>query len=492
LLVSAALIGRLRDLLDRSYRELDFRAVHDTITGLPNRALLLQRLSQAMRFSKRLSGRVSLLYIDLDRFQEINSTLGRAAGDAVLAETAARLTAIAGEREIVARVGGDEFAMVLPGAEEPEAFEIANKVVRMLSTRVDVGDVSVESSATVGIATSSDHTALEPEALLHQAELTLEGARSSRSGIAAYSPQISQGQGGLALLNELRLAIETGQLAIQYQPQVSLKTGKTIAMEGLIRWQHPQLGLLYPGDFMPMAERSGLVNPLFKWILGTALDHCKHWLRSGLEAPVVVNLSIRNLLDPDLAQTVAEMLESREMEGRWLMLDANESDTLVDPTRIKANAAALLRLGVRISIDNFGMGYSSLANLNHLPIIGVKIHSSFVSRMAGNWSSEAIVRSMVGLIHSLGFQVIAVGVEDMASWRMLAELGCDSAQGFFIKGPTGVAALQGWVDGAIGKASPQDSPTIAPAIKPAQSQGEPVLPVPPLPGGPTNKGTAVA
>jgi diguanylate cyclase (GGDEF)-like protein len=251
LLVSAALIGRLRDLLDRSYRELDFRAVHDTITGLPNRALLLQRLSQAMRFSKRLSGRVSLLYIDLDRFQEINSTLGRAAGDAVLAETAARLTAIAGEREIVARVGGDEFAMVLPGAEEPEAFEIANKVVRMLSTRVDVGDVSVESSATVGIATSSDHTALEPEALLHQAELTLEGARSSRSGIAAYSPQISQGQGGLALLNELRLAIETGQLAIQYQPQVSLKTGKTIAMEGLIRWHIPSLGCSIPVTSCP-------------------------------------------------------------------------------------------------------------------------------------------------------------------------------------------------------------------------------------------------
>lgn len=449
LLVSATLVGRLRDRLDRSYREMDYRAGHDPVTGLPNRALLMRKLDDEIRFARRVAGAVSLVYVDLDRFLEINSSLGRAAGDAVLAETGRRLAGLGGSRQILARVGGDEFALVLPGTEEVEAFEVAKRAIRALSAPIEVGGQQVESGAAVGVATSDPD--LDAEGLVRRAETAKHAARGARSGVASFSPKLARGLGDLNLLSELRDAIDTGQLVLQYQPQVSLRTGRTVAMEGLVRWQHPRLGLLQPGDFMPMAERSGLIHPLFEWILATGLDHCRHWLRSGLDAPVVVNLSIRNLLDPDLPALIGNMLEARGMDGRWLMLDANEGDTMVDTARIKANAAALLRLGVRMSIDNFGMGYSSLTQLNHLPISGVKMDSSIVSRMAGNWSSEAIVRSMVGLIHSLGFQVIAVGVEDLASWKMLAELGCDAAQGFFIKGPTGVGALQEWVDASLGR-----------------------------------------
>ncbi len=424
-------------------REVRHQALHDPLTGLANRVLLHDRISRALREVQAEDGQLALLLMDLDRFKEINDTLGHSVGDDVLREVAARLGRATRHTDTIARLGGDEFAILLPSTPGgvADALAVANSVRAVLAERIDVGSLPLHVDGSIGI-TVAPGDGRDPGTLVRCADVAMYRAKQLSLGVAVYAPETDQNRRErLELLGGLRSAIAGGQLVLHYQPKVDLRTGRTTAVEALVRWQHPAHGLVEPGRFVPFAEQSNLVKPLTRRVLMLALDQARSWWDAGRLLPVAVNVSARMLHDAELISTVRAELDRTGMPPQALELELTESAVMLN-TRNAMNVITELRgEGIRISVDDFGTGYSSLAYLRDLPVHDLKIDKSFVVNVAHRTKDFSIVRSIIDLAHNLDLRVVAEGIESSEVCSLLRDLGCDEGQGFYLGYPVPPADL---------------------------------------------------
>jgi diguanylate cyclase (GGDEF)-like protein/PAS domain S-box-containing protein len=430
----------------RAKEQLEHRAFFDALTDLPNRSLFQDRLAQALAVCRRSGASVGLLLLDLDRFKEINDTFGHAAGDGLLQEVAARFKVTFRETDTIARLGGDEFAFVLPGAHLQDASRAAQRILKALEPPALIEGRVVDVGASIGIAIYPEH-GQDADVLLRCADVAMYTAKRQRLGLCAYEQQIDQHSAArLSMTAELRQGLEENQLLMHYQPQVEVKSGKVVGVEALVRWQHPRRELLGPAEFVPLAEETGLIRPLMTFTLEEALKQCRALSKLGWEVPVAVNLSMRNLIDPQLPEVIGRILMRTGVPPALLELELTESTVMADVQRAIEILGRLRAMGVRLTIDDFGTGHSALAYLQRLPLTAVKIDKSFVTHSREDDSSAAIVSSTIDLAHKLHFKVVAEGVEDKAVLDDLRRLGCDSAQGYYISKPLPFDDLVTWID----------------------------------------------
>jgi len=402
---------------------------HDTLTGLPNRALLADRVGQALRTNDRAGTRTALLLIDLDRFKDINNAFGHHYGDGLLTQIGPRLAGVLRKQDTIARLGGDEFVVLLQAA---------------LHAPFRVHDIDLDVEASIGIVVSGAH-GQDPTTLLAHADIAMDVAKDHNLGVCAYDPAIDgYSPAKLVLLGDLRRALEQDQLVLHYQPKINISSGDVVGAEALIRWQHPQYGLLLPDAFIPLAEHTRLIGPLTRHILDTALAQAAIWARAGWPMPISVNLSARNLADHHLPEQVAELLATHQVPAELLQLEVTETAVITDPTRAQHVLQQLSDLGISISLDDFGAGYTSLGQLKTLPINEVKIDRSFVTTMTEDRSNTLIVRSVIGLGHALGLTIVAEGVENQHTHDALGDYGCEIAQGYHHAHPLTAASFTTW------------------------------------------------
>jgi len=441
----------LHDITDRTMAAevLRRQALHDGLTGLPNRTLLHERVRSAIVESERTGASVALLVMDIDQFKEVNDALGHDQGDRLLIEMSRRLQRVLREANTIARLGGDEFAVLVTDlgqdGDDTGATGVAANIRAALEQPFLLGGISLQTNASIGLAMFPDH-AVDAETLTQRAEVAMYSAKRTGSGVMVYAPEHDQSSvHRLALLGELRGAITDGELVLHYQPSLDLDTGEVHSAEALVRWQHPVHGLMPPAEFIELAEVSGLIQPMTRWIIKAALTQIRAWLDIGIEIKVGVNLSVRNLYERDLVPWVSDLLIEHGVDARLLKLEVTESELMDDPLLALEVLGKLKALGASTSIDDFGTGYSSLAYLKHLPIDELKIDQSFVGNMVNDRSDRTIVRSTIDLSHNLGLSVVAEGVEDGETLGALAELGCDRAQGYFVSRPVPAAVFTEWV-----------------------------------------------
>ncbi|MDP9407699.1 MAG: EAL domain-containing protein [Actinomycetota bacterium] len=420
-------------------------SLHDELTGLPNRRLLADRTGQALRSASRRAERCGVLVLDLDRFKEINDTLGHAYGDALLKQLAERLTGVLREQDTLARLGGDEFALLLPGLHSTEdAAAAAQRVLDAIAEPFVVDDVTLDVEGSIGIAVAPDH-GRDADVLMRCADVAMYEAKQAMSGVELYDPQRDTNTPlRLALLGDLRRALETDELYLHYQPKVELASGQVSGVEALLRWQHPVRGLVPPGDFIPVAEGTGLIHRLTMRTLELAVRQGADWSRAGRPLQIAVNLSARLLLDEQLPAAIRVLLEQHGLHPRLLRLELTESAVMTDPARALTVLQALRDVGVYLSIDDFGTGYSSMAYLKRLPVDELKVDRSFVMDMQDNDSDAVLVRSAIDLGHNLGLTVVAEGVEDAGTLHALDGLGCDVIQGFHLARPMSAEQVDVW------------------------------------------------
>jgi len=426
---------------------LRHQATHDALTGLPNRTLLFDALESAISAARERKAMLALMLMDLDRFKEVNDTFGHHFGDTLLRQVAFRLQNQLRGNDMVARLGGDEFAIVMPDA--PDANSVATSARRILNALelpfVVEGQV-LDVGASIGIALYPTH-GTDVRSLMRGADVAMYAAKQSQSGYSFLQRETgTRSPDQLALVAELRVAIERDQLELYYQPKLHLRSGLVTRAEVLVRWNHPQRGFLSPSQFIPLAERTGLIRPLTDWLLGHALQQCRRWQDAGAPVHVAVNISAKSLLDQELPRKVQGALDRWGVDPRFLKIEITESSIMADPAHALAILSMLQSMGVRLSVDDFGTGYSSLTHLRELPIDEIKIDKSFVGQMTVSEADAAIVRTVIHLAHDLGKQVCAEGVEDEATWRMLGELGCDLAQGYWIARPMPGDELTRWLE----------------------------------------------
>jgi diguanylate cyclase (GGDEF)-like protein len=421
-------------------------ALTDELTGLANRRLFHDRLHAELGGGNDTPLAVAM--VDLDRFKELNDTLGHHAGDLLLAQLGPRLQEVVGEAGMVARLGGDEFALLLPGAGLASATELSRRVGIALQTPFEIDGLEVVMDASIGAALCPDH-AVDAEALLQRADVAMYQAKEARTGFQAYdSSRDRHSRERLALMAELRRALERDELVLHYQPKVDLQTGLVAGVEALVRWQHPVHGLRGPGAFLPHAEHTALMRPLTLHVLETALSQLARWRADGLDLHVAVNLAVQNLLDLRTPGQVADLLARHGLPAQALTLEVTESLMLHDPQRAGEVLADLADLGLGLALDDFGTGYSSLEHLKRLPVNELKIDKSFVMTMDRDPADRAIVASTSALGRSLGLRVVAEGVESHAAGSVLAAIGCDLAQGFHYSPPVPGEQIPGLVRAA--------------------------------------------
>ncbi len=455
LLTALLMSGAIRELLElRKQRE--YQLFHDLLTGLPNRALLIERLQQQLLRIPRTNESVALLVMDLTDFKAVNDSLGHDVGDQLLRQVGPRLVASLRAADTIARLGGDEFAVLLPGTDETGAARVAQKLLAALEQAFPLEGETLDIGASVGIAVAPVH-AQQADQLLSRADVAMYAAKGSLSGLAVFSAeQERDGAGRLALMADLRRAVDEGELVLYYQPQLDLRTGTVTSVEALVRWMHPKRGLVGPDEFIPLAERTGLIKRLTRTVLTEAIRQARAWELAGLRMPIAVNLSMRNIHDPQLPQTIAQLLQRWDARPDLLRLEMTETVLAADPDRALQTMDSLRAMGVHIALDDFGIGYSSLAYLSRLPLDEIKIDRSFVVGMIDNESSATIVRATVELGHGLGYAVVAEGVENAETRQRLTALGCDSIQGFLVARPMPADQTAEW----IGRASVPRAPTI--------------------------------
>jgi diguanylate cyclase (GGDEF)-like protein len=389
----------------------------------------------------------AVMILDLDEFKDVNDTLGHHQGDDLLVEVGARLLTAVGDAGIVARLGGDEFAVLLPGTvDEERVLRIGRRVLRALEQPVALDGLEVEVGASIGIAFAPVH-ATESAALLKCADLAMyDGKSSSARGLRIYQPDLhATTPRRLTLVSELRGALQNGEIQVHVQPQAELRSGRVVGVEALVRWNHPELGWVPPDEFVPVAERSGLIGLLTTRVLDASLAACAHWRAAGRDLGIAVNLSARSLQDTDLVDEVSRLLLRHDVPADRLTLEVTEGSVMADPTRAVALLHQLRELGVRLSVDDFGTGYSSLSYLQRLPVQEVKIDRSFVADLHTENENVAIVRAIVDLGRHLGLEVVAEGVEDEATWTLLASMNCDLVQGWHLARPMPTGELLGWL-----------------------------------------------
>ena len=442
-------VGVVRDVTKRAahLEILERQALYDFLTGLPNRVLLHDRLDHAIRSVGRRDATLALGVMDLDRFKEINDTFGHQFGDLLLKEFAQRLRGLLRTVDTVARLGGDEFAVLLPEAGNAhDAALMAEKILAAMDRAFLIEGQTVDVSASIGIALcprdGDDWTTL-----LRCADVAMYAAKQSSEGYVVYaSGDDTYGASGMTLMRELRTGVENAQLRLDYEPQLEMRSGRAGSVEALVRWEHPRRGLLMPRQFLPAAERTGMIKPVCDWALATAVGHCRAWHAEGRPVQIAVNVSGRNLRDPLLSERIARLLESAKLDPIYLKLEISEQGVVGDP---HGSIAALTRIkaaGVRLAIDDFGGNESSLSALKRLPVDEVKIAGPLVRAMARDPREAAIVRCAIDLGHSWGRQVVAQDVDDEAAWALLSEFGCDVAQGRYISPALRQGDLARWFD----------------------------------------------
>jgi diguanylate cyclase (GGDEF)-like protein len=418
----------------------------DELTGLPTRRHFHRRLDAALRQAEAEELPLGLLIFDLDRFKELNDTLGHGAGDTLLQLVGRRLRDGLGRGALLARLGGDEFAVLLPPGQGREpTLRAARRVLEAIERPFEVEGLELDIGASVGVALYPEH-ATEDGELLRRADVAMYLAKGAGGGVAVYDPDRDlHTRDRLALGQQLRAGLERDELALYYQPIVDPQLGRVIGVEALVRWQHPAHGLLMPPDFLPLAARSGLMPKITRRVLGAALAQLSGWRADGLDLTVAVNLAVSDLLDPDLPADVARLLAEHDVPPPLLALEVTEDGLIADPQGAAATLDAIADLGVRIALDDFGTGWSSLAHLRRLPVHELKIDRSFVTDMAADDDDASIVRTTLDLARSLRLGVVAEGVEDEDTWTLLADLGCDAIQGFVLSRPLPASQIDAWL-----------------------------------------------
>jgi diguanylate cyclase (GGDEF)-like protein len=420
------------------------QANHDALTGLPNRAQLHERVSGALAAAKLRGGQVGVLLMDLDGFKEINDTLGHHHGDVLLQRVAERLKASTRPADLVARLGGDEFALLLPDiAGTDDAIEVARRTLEELEGPVHIHGVDLDVRGSVGIACFPDD-GTDVDELLSGADMAMYRAKQARTGWALYDEALNQHTPErLALVSDLRRGLERDELLLEYQPKIDLANGRLCGVEALVRWRHPERGVISPSEFIGLAEHTGLIRPLTTWVIKEALRQTQRWRAEGLEIRVAINLSVRSLTR-ELPGTVAALLAEHDATGDELEFEITESMMMANPAEGLEILQQLADLGLRLAVDDFGTGYSSLAYLKRLPVSELKIDHAFVRQMDVDASDRAIVRSTIDLARHLQLSVVAEGVESATTLAELQELGCDYAQGFFISPPLAPDRVPAW------------------------------------------------
>lgn len=439
--------GRLVDTLRQKAIENEYLAMHDALTGLPNRVLFQQRVRSAISAARVEDALAAVMLMDLDRFKEVNDTLGHHNGDHLLKEVGNRLRDVVRSSDGVARLGGDEFAILLPEIRNADAAsQVAYKILIALERPFQLEEITLEIGASIGIAVFP-FDGVDAETLLQRADVAMYVAKDSHTGYEIYSHE-KDGYSAdrLGLVAELRSAIDNDELILEYQPKVDLRRRRVTGYEALVRWDHPRRGFLPPDEFIPIAEQTGLIMSLTVLVLNKALRQCRRWAAAGSVRTVSVNLSARILLNAHLPDEVQRLLGRWQVAPELLVLEITESSLMADPERSAEILRRLSDMGIGLSIDDYGTGYSSLSHLRKLPVTEIKIDKSFVFEMTSDNSDAAIVRSTIELGHILGLSVVAEGVETRDVLQRLGTLGCDEAQGYFISKPIGEGAVPAWLD----------------------------------------------
>ncbi len=448
------IVARASRRLRRQARENYRLARYDPLTQLPNRTLFIEGVAEAVREEDRHSSAVAVLLIDLDHFTEVNNTLGSANGDRVLCEVARRLHSDLADDALAARLGGDEYAILCPRTQGVSgALGTAAALQSSLEAPIVLDGVALNVEASIGIAVMGEH-ATDPDALLRHADAALAHARSRFSRIEVYSAECDRFDATrLMLLGEVRGALERGEFILHYQPKLDLQRGRITGVEALVRWRHPEHGLLAPPKFIPLIEQTALVGPVTLHVIDEALKQLVAWSRRGLRLEMSVNLSARNLLDAELPGKIADLLYRHGVPAAQLTVEITESAAMADPDRAVAVLQALRASGVGVSVDDFGTGNASIEYLATLPATEIKIDRSFVTDILDDRRSEAIVRSTLDLARNLDLTVVAEGIETEAVMAHLAVLGCETGQGYFISRPLPAEELTPQLTTAFGIAA---------------------------------------
>jgi len=421
------------------------QALHDSLTGLPNRVLFQDRVRQVIRSAEREGGGVAVLVMDLDRFKEINDTLGHASGDQLLVEAARRLRTTLRGADAIARLGGDEFAILLHDGSPQGVAGAAGRIHAAFAAPFSLDGLPLQIEASIGAATYPEH-AQDVEGLIRRADIAMYVAKRDNSGWELYDRgQDPHQPQRLSLISELRRAIDERELVLYYQPKLELRSGTVSAVEALVRWEHPTRGLVGPHEFIDVAQETSLIRPLTLYVIDEALRQCRAWTEQGHTLAVAVNVSARNLIDLDFPEQVAALLAKWDVGAARLELEITESAIVADMFRMRGVLERLGAMGLRIAVDDFGTGYTSLGYLRRLPISQLKIDRSFVSHMATSEEDAIIVRSTIDLGRNLGLDVVAEGVEDADVLERLRGLGCDIAQGYVMSRPIPGDELATWL-----------------------------------------------
>jgi diguanylate cyclase (GGDEF)-like protein len=418
----------------------EHQAMSDPLTGLANRKRLGARTAPAVA-----DGPVGLVLLDLDRFKEVNDTLGHYIGDQLLVAVAGRLAGVVRLDDTVARLGGDEFALLLPGADAEVARWAAGRARAALAEPFVLGGLLVDVAASAGIALSPEH-GTDIDVLLQRADVAMYLSKESGEVEVYDSSRDHNSPSRLALLGELRRALDSDELELHFQPKAELVSGVVIGVEALVRWRHPERGLIPPDEFVPLAERSGLIMPLTAWVVDAALRQLADWRARGWELSVAVNVTVKDLCGDQLVDRVDEGLTRYGVPAACLQLEVTEGSLFADSARARSTLKRLVALGVSLSLDDFGTGWSSLVQLRQLPVSEIKIDRSFVGRMDTDPRDRAIVSSVIDLARGLGMRVVAEGVEDVATWRRLSAMGCDAAQGWWLSRALPAEELGPWLE----------------------------------------------
>ncbi|MBI5938021.1 MAG: EAL domain-containing protein [Betaproteobacteria bacterium] len=438
---SASTVGEIKRIaaLERH------RAMHDDLTDLPNRVSIRDHIRKAVQQAGMAEQQVAVLVMDVDRFKEINDTLGHHIGDVVLKQMAERLRATLGEKDVIARQGGDEFVVVLSGMGQGAAVSLCQRILPRMEPAFHVDGHNLVVGLSIGIAVYPEHGS-DAETLLQRADVAMYVAKRSNGGYAVYDPkQDTYTLSRLTMGAQMRDAIKNGEMVLHYQPKIDIPTGQVISVEALVRWNRPGHGLVSPEEFIPLAEETGLIRPLTTHVLNAALCQAEDWRNEGVDIEMAVNISTKSFWDDDFVDMVQQTLLRTHTPPSRLTLEITESSLMEDPVRAYEIISELSTLGVQFSIDDFGTGYSSLAYLKQLPAGKIKIDKSFVMDMTTDENDAVIVRAIIDLAHNMGREVVAEGVESKDAYDLLEILGCNFGQGFHICRPLPAADIGTWL-----------------------------------------------
>jgi len=445
-------IGELAETIDLMREHVGERedeilklAYADTLTDLPNRALFDDRLTTTVARGQRKGEPFAVIILDMDRFKYINDVLGHESGDSVLKEVASRLKTTLRKSDTVARLGGDEFALLLQDVTQEDILAAVGRIAAVFDSPVTLNNQPIDIGCSIGIATYPDHGE-DASTLLRRADMAMYSAKRSDTVYAFYDPNCDEHrEEHLSLLSEIKRAIEKDELQLFYQPKVTFGDSSILSVETLLRWQHPKRGLIPPDEFIPFAEQTGAIRLITRWLISKAMKQARRWVDQGMMVKMSLNISARDLLDSDFSAYIKKRLDENNVDPQMICMEITESALMEDPIKARRTVEELHHLGLSISIDDYGTGYSSLAYVKNLPVNELKIDREFIKNMLENKEDVAIVRSTIELGHNLGLKVVAEGIEREEEMQMLKDFGCDQAQGYLISKALTAADMEAWI-----------------------------------------------